>query len=231
MSSVPINISLDFYSDSYRDSFSRINGIVIEGEQEAYDNFLCLAQLLPEHTEELIHLGRMEFRHRKSFEACGKNLKVHPDLKFAEEFFADLRQAFQIAANNQQIATCLLIQSLVIECFAIAAYNNYIPVADNFARKITESVVADEYLHLDFGAAWLKENFITVKAEIAFANHQVLPIIWRMLNQVEVDAMIIGMNKQLLIEDFIICYGESLNQIGFSIREIMRLTSQGLGIA
>jgi len=213
MSSVPINISLDFYSDSYRDSFSRINGIVIEGEQEAYDNFLCLAQLLPEHTEELIHLGRMEFRHRKSFEACGKNLKVHPALKFAEEFFADLRQAFQIAANNQQIATCLLIQSLVIECFAIAAYNNYIPVADNFARKITESVVADEYLHLDFGAAWLKENFITVKAEIAFANHQVLPIIWRMINQVEVDAMIIGMNKQLLNEDFIICYGESLNQI------------------
>lgn len=173
----------------------------------------------------------MEFRHRKSFEACGRNLKVNPDLSFASDFFADLRQAFQIAANNQQIATCLLIQALVIECFAIAAYNSYIPVADDFARKVTESVVADEYLHLNFGEVWLKANFSNVKADLEAANYQVLPIIWRMLNQVEEDAKGIGMNKQSLIEEFISRYGESLHQIGFSLREIMQLCSQSLSVA
>lgn len=222
---------LDFYSGTYRDSFRRINAIVIEGEQEAHDNFVCLAELLPEHAEALTRLGKMEFRHRKSFEACGRNLDVIPDLGFAEQFFAELRQAFQAAVAKQQIAACLLIQALVIECFAIAAYNNYIPVADDFARKITESVVADEYEHLNFGEVWLKANFAMVKDELEVANRQVLPIIWRMLNQVELDARGIGMNKQSLIEEFIVRYGEALSQIGFSTREVLRLASQGLQAA
>jgi fatty aldehyde decarbonylase len=155
--------ALNFESEEYLNHFSRINGIVIEGEQEAHDNFLCLSKLLPQYQGELTRLGKMEFRHRKSFEACGRNLKVKPDLSFASDFFADLRQSFQVAAANQQIATCLLIQALVIECFAIAAYNNYIPVVDNFARKVIESVVVDKYLHLNFGEVWLKANSATVR--------------------------------------------------------------------
>lgn len=43
--------TLDSFSDSYRDSFRRINAVVIEGELEAHDNFICLARLLPEHAE------------------------------------------------------------------------------------------------------------------------------------------------------------------------------------
>ena len=73
MSHSVVDHTLDFYSDTYRDAFTRINGIVIEGEQTAYDNFLCLADLLPEQSEELTRLGKMEGRHRKSFEACGRN--------------------------------------------------------------------------------------------------------------------------------------------------------------
>lgn len=101
MSQTQTNQTIDFYSDSYRVPFSRINGIVIQGEQEAYDNFLALAGLLPQHSEELTCLGKMERRHRKSFEACGRNLNVTPDLKFAEQFFAELSQAFQDAVANQ----------------------------------------------------------------------------------------------------------------------------------
>lgn len=220
--------TLDFRSDAYRDPFSRINGIVIEGEQEAYDNFISLAKLLPEHAEELIRLGKMEHRHKKSFEACGRNLDVRPDLEFAKRFFRDLRRDFQDAATKHQIATCLLIQALVIECFAIAAYNNYIPVADDFARKVTESVVADEYSHLNFGEVWLKAHFPSVKAELETANRQVLPIIWQMLNQVEWDARAIGINKQSLVAEFLVRYSEALSQIGFSTQDILRLSSYGL---
>lgn len=220
--------TLDFHSDAYRDAFSRINGIVIEGEREAYDNFMCLANLLPEHTEELTRLGKMERRHGKSFEACGRNLEVIPDMAFAQQFFADLRRAFQVAASKQQIATCLLIQALVIESFAISAYNNYIPVADDFARKVTEAVVADEHLHLNFGEVWLKANFVAVKEELMAANRQVLPLIWRMLNQVEADAKAIGMSKKSLIEEFLTRYGEALNQIGFNTREVLRLSTQAM---
>ena len=163
---------LDFKSETYKDAYSRINAIVIEGEQEAHENYITLAGLLPDSHDELIRLSKMESRHKKGFEACGRNLQVTPDLQFAKDFFSGLHQNFQTAAAEGNVVTCLLIQSLIIECFAIAAYNIYIPVADDFARKITEGVVKEEYSHLNFGEVWLKEHFTESKAELELANRQ-----------------------------------------------------------
>ena len=223
--------AIDFQNDSYKDAYSRINAIVIEGEQEAHENYIQLAQLLPEHKDNLTSLSKMESRHKKGFEACGRNLQVTPDLEFAREFFGPLHQNFQDAMAEGKVVTCLLIQALIIECFAIAAYNIYIPVADPFARKITEGVVKDEYSHLNFGEVWLKENFEASKAELEEANRQNLPLVWKMLNQVENDARILGMEKEALVEDFMIQYGEALSNIGFSNREIMRMSAHGLAAA
>jgi len=222
---------IDFQSEIYKDAYSRINAIVIEGEQEAYENYIKLAELLPESKDDLIRLSKMESRHKKGFEACGRNLQVTPDLQFAREFFSPLHQNFQDAAAEGKVVTCLLIQSLIIECFAIAAYNIYIPVADDFARKITEGVVKDEYSHLNFGEVWLKENFTQSKAELEDANRQNLPIVWRMLNSVEKDAHTLAMEKEALVEDFMIQYGEALSNIGFTTRDIMRMSAYGLTAA
>jgi fatty aldehyde decarbonylase len=224
-------IAIEFQSETYKDAYSRINAIVIEGEQEAYDNYIKLGAMLPEHEDNLVGLAKMEMRHKKGFQSCGRNLSVTPDMEFAREFFASLHQNFQDAATQGKVVTCLLIQSLIIECFAIAAYNIYIPVADDFARKITEGVVKDEYLHLNFGEEWLKANFETSKAELEDANRQNLPIIWRMLNQVAEDAHVLGMEKEALVEDFMIAYGEALSNIGFSTRDIMRMSAYGLTAA
>ena len=47
-SSNPISLNLpDFTTDSYKDAYSRINAIVIEGEQEAHDNYICLLYTSP----------------------------------------------------------------------------------------------------------------------------------------------------------------------------------------
>jgi len=222
---------LDFHSETYKDAYSRINAIVIEGEQEAHENYIRLGELLPEFKDDLTRLSKMESRHKKGFEACGRNLQVTPDMQFAREFFAGLHQNFQQAAAEGRVVTCLLIQSLIIECFAIAAYNIYIPVADDFARKITEGVVKDEYSHLNFGEVWLKDHFEESKAELEQANRKNLPIVWKMLNQVEDDAHTLAMEKEALVEDFMIQYGEALSNIGFSTRDIMRMSAYGLTAA
>jgi fatty aldehyde decarbonylase len=228
MQNLDIMPTLDYQSESYKDAYSRINAIVIEGEQEAHENYRKLAELLPESKDDLLRLAKMENRHKKGFQACGRNLEVTPDMAFAEVFFKQLHQNFQEAWAEGKIVTCLLIQSLIIETFAISAYNIYIPVADDFARKITEGVVKDEYMHLNFGEEWLKANFETSKAELEEANRQNLPIVWAMLNQVADDANILGMEKEALVEDFMITYGEALGNIGFSSREVMKLSAQGL---
>ncbi|MEB3343615.1 aldehyde oxygenase (deformylating) [Okeania sp.] len=217
-----------FETESYKDAYSRINAIVIEGEQEAYENYIQLAEMLPDQKDRLIELSKMENRHKKGFQACGRNLSVTPDMEFAKNFFEPLHHNFETAATTGNVVTCLLIQSLIIECFAIAAYNIYIPVADPFARKVTEGVVKDEYSHLNFGEEWLTEHFEDAKEELQKANRQNLPIVWKMLNQVEKDAKTLGMEKEALIEDFMIAYGEALNNIGFTTGEIMRMSAYGL---
>jgi fatty aldehyde decarbonylase len=223
--------TINFQSETYKDAYSRINAIVIEGELEAAGNYKTLAQHLTDSKDELLKLAKMETRHMKGFQACGRNLDVTPDMEFAQKFFTQLHQNFQTAWAEGRIVTCLLIQSLIIETFAISAYNIYIPVADDFARKITEGVVKDEYLHLNFGEEWLKANFETAKAELEEANRQNLPIVWQMLNQVATDAAVLGMEKDALVEDFMITYGEALANIGFTSREVMRLSAQGLATA
>ncbi len=228
MPQLEASLTIDFHSESYKDAYSRINAIVIEGEQEAHENYIRLSDMLPDSKDDLIRLSKMENRHKKGFQACGRNLDVSPDMEFAREFFAGLHGNFQDAASQGKLVTCLLIQSLVIECFAIAAYNIYIPVADPFARKITEGVVKDEYLHLNFGEEWLKANFEASKSELEDANRQNLPLVWKMLNQVAKDARILGMEREELVEDFMIQYGGALENIGFTTREIMRMSAYGL---
>ena len=80
----------DFTSDSYKDAYSRINAIVIEGEQEAHDNYVSLATLIPNELEELTKLAKMELKHKRGFTACGRNLGVQADMIFAKEFFSNL---------------------------------------------------------------------------------------------------------------------------------------------
>ena len=213
----------DFTSESYKDAYSRINAIVIEGEQEAYSNFLDLAKLIPEHADELVRLGKMEKKHMNGFCACGRNLAVKPDMPFAKKFFSKLHSNFLTAFKEGDITTCLLIQCLIIESFAISAYNVYIEVADPFAKKITEGVVQDEYLHLNYGQEWLKANFDSCKAKLIEANKINLPIIKSMLDEVATDAKVLHMEKNELMCEFSIAYQEVLEEIGFSKGEIIKM--------
>jgi len=213
----------DFTTDAYKDAYSRINAIVIEGEQEAYDNYISIASLLPKDSEELTKLAKMELKHKRGFIACGKNLSVEADMVFAKEFFSKLHGNFQEALEEGKLTTCLLIQAILIEAFAISAYHVYIRVADPFAKKITQGVVNDEYLHLNYGEKWLKENLHTCKDELIAANKANLPLIKKMLDRVADDAAILSMDKEELMEEFMIAYQDALLEMGLDNREIARM--------
>jgi len=218
----------DFASEAYKDAYSRINAIVIEGEQEAHDNYVAIGSLLPDQAEELTRLARMELKHMKGFTACAANLGVTADMPFAQDFFAPLRNNFQAALAEGKVVTCLLIQAILIEAFAISAYHIYIPVADPFARRITEGVVKDEYTHLNYGQEWLKANRETIRDEFEQANRDNLPLVRTMLDQVAADAAVLQMDKEDLMADFLSSYQEALLEIGFTGREIARFAAAAL---
>merc|ERR1712216_126324 len=95
----------DFTTEAYKDAYSRINAIVIEGEQEAHDNYISLGTLIPDQAEELTRLARMEMKHMKGFTSCGRNLGVEADLPFAKTFFGPLHGNFQAALKEGKVVT------------------------------------------------------------------------------------------------------------------------------
>ena len=95
----------DFTTDSYKDAYSRINAIVIEGEQEAHDNYISLATLIPNELEELTKLAKMELKHKRGFTACGRNLGVQADMIFAKEFFSKLHGNFPVSYTHLTLPT------------------------------------------------------------------------------------------------------------------------------
>lgn len=217
--------TLDYDSAAYKSAYSRINGLVIEAEQEAHRNYLTLAQLLPQQRAEFLQAARMERRHQRGFQSCGNRLGVEADRDWAKDLFAGLHRQFASAAAEQQLVPCLLIQCVVAECLAIAFYQAYLPVADSFSRPMVETVLQDEHRHLRLGQSWFKAHFKTIKAELQAESHRVLPLAWALLAGLGEDAARLGIDLEALGEEFTIQYGEALDDIGFSFQEVTRLSS------
>jgi fatty aldehyde decarbonylase len=114
--------SIPFTTEIYRQSYGRINGVVVVGEALAEQHFRLLARAIPEDARELKRLGAMEGRHARDFVACGANLGVKPNTPLARSLFAPLHALFLEASRAGDRVACLVIQCLIVESFAVAAY-------------------------------------------------------------------------------------------------------------
>lgn len=222
-----VDPSLDYDSLAYKHAYSRLSGLVIEGEQEAHRNYRQLAEMLPQHRDEFLDAAAMERRHQQSFQGCSLKLGAPADRTWGAAAWAELRTGFATAADQGEWVQCLLIQALVVECLAIALYNTYLPVADDFSRKVTETVIQDEQSHLQLGQAGFQSRFQSVKADIQRANQTVLPMAWKLLNRIGQDVARLGIDLESLEEEFTIQYGEALQELGFSYQEVSRMSATG----
>jgi fatty aldehyde decarbonylase len=221
-----------FDAPAYRDAYSRINGLVIVGEGMADRHFRRLAELLPDQRHELLRLGAMEGRHAADFVGCGRQLQVKPDSPLARRLLAPLHQQFLEAERQGDLVSCLVIQCLIIECFAVAAYGLYLPVADPYARPITEAVIEDEAEHLNFGEQWLRPRFADVAAQVEACAARALPAALAMLTALAADLRAIGIDPQELVAEFVVEFQGSLERIGYGAAEarqlVTRLTARAL---
>jgi fatty aldehyde decarbonylase len=205
----------DITSPAYRDAYGRINGLVVVGEGLADRHFRLLARAIPEDQLELERLAAMEGRHASDFVDCGRNLGVKPDVGLARQLFTPLHELFLERDRAGDLAGCLVIQGLVVECFAVAAYRHYLPVADAYAAPITAAVIADEGEHLGYAERWLQERFAAVEASVAAISRRALPITLGILQSLAADLQAIGMDPIELLASFSDLYQQALETIGF----------------
>ena len=171
---------------------------------------------MPEDAETLQTLAAMEGRHARDFVACGANLGVKPDTPLARSLFAPLHALFLEASRAGDRVACLVIQCLIVESFAVAAYRCYLPVSDAYAGPITAEVLKDEALHLSYGENWLRPRFQEVAAGVVACCRRAVPVALGMLERLKPDLETIGIAPAELVGEFMACFQESLVAIGFS---------------
>jgi fatty aldehyde decarbonylase len=215
----------------YREAYSRINAMVIVGEGLADRHFRLLAEALPEDRDDLERLAAMEGRHARDFVGCGRNLGIRPDLPLARRLFAPLHGMFREAIRTGDRVSALVIQCLIVESFAIAAYRCYLPVADADAVPITAAVLADEAEHLDYGQRWLSAWFPEVAAPVMACCERALPVAMGMLDTLRQDLKAIGIAPAELVGEFVGCFQDSLVTLGFEPRQAQVLVARLSGRA
>jgi len=221
----------DYSSAAYLEAYSRINAMVIVGEGLADRHFRLLADAIPEDAERLQVLAAMEGRHARDFVGCGVHLGVKPDVPLARSLFAPLHALFLEASRAGDRVACLVIQCLIVESFAVAAYRCYLPVADAYARPITAEVLKDEVLHLNYGEDWLRPRFQAVAEEVVACCRRALPEVLGMLELVKPDLDTIGIAPVELVGEFMACFQESLEAIGFNPARSRRVLSELAAVA
>lgn len=210
-------------SSSYQKAYGRINGVVVLGEGLADRQFRLLADAIPEDRHELLRLAAMEGRHANAFLGCAHQLGLQPDRDLARRLFAPLHALFLGCHRRGDRAGCLVIQGLVVECFAVAAYSAFLPVADDDSRAITVRVLADESEHLGYAERWLQQRFSRVEESVQAACRLALPITLTMLIRLTDDLRTIGIDPNELLAGFVERFQQALETIGFDTREARRL--------
>ena len=229
MNGSPLPVAFD--SDAYRTAYGRINGMVVVGEGLADRHFRHLALAIPEDRSELLRLAAMEGRHASDFVACGRNLGVRPDTQLAHGLFAPLHALFVACDKAGDRAGCLGIQGLVIECFAVAAYRHYLPVADPYAQPITAAVLADEDAHLSYAESWLGSRLQQVQPALTAACQEALPIALSILTTLSSDMRQIGVDPSDVLASFCDAFQGSLERIGYETRAARRLLNAAAAAA
>ena len=214
---------IDFKSASYCDAYSRVNALVIVGEALADRHFRALSKLIPEDQKHLQSLAAMEGRHTVDFCGCGRNLGIKPDMSTGQLMFAPLEALFVAFEKANDVVGCLVLQGLIIECFAVAAYRAYLPVSDPYARAITVTVIHDETQHLNYAEGWLKVRGHQLHASVSKVCELALPITLPILQAMSDDLCAIGIDCIDLVGFFCEEFVQALLSVGMTQREAQRL--------
>ena len=214
---------IDFKSPSYCDAYSRVNALVIVGEALADRHFRSLARLIPDDEEHLLRLAAMEGRHTVDFSSCGRNLGVKPSMATGKSLFAPLERLFRALENSRDVVGCLVLQGLIVECFAVAAYRAYLPVADPYARAITVTVIDDETKHLNYAECWLQAKGQQIHSQIVSICEKALPLTLSILKAMKSDLSAIGIDSTDLLAFFCEDFTQALFSVGIPLADAQRL--------
>lgn len=169
------------------DLVGRIDRVVVSqavaGEAVGLEHYARMVALAPDLEEklELVDEAAKERAHLVAMRKAAARAGVTVVDGDEDPYWTRVREAFEERAADGDLATCSVIQDVVLECYAIVLYEAIAPVASAEVGRMAQRIAADERGHLEHGvrrlAASATDDPDGTKARVEFANERVARVL------------------------------------------------------
>ncbi len=140
-----------------QDAINKLMGLAVFGEAAAAKTYGLMGRLRPEHEPMMRKFARMEGVHAGWFhEACVRN-GVEPDRDFANAELGYLLSQVQEHFAAEDFDALAVVQGFIVESLAIATYEPFLKVADQYpgTRDAFHNALEEEKYHVE----WIRRYF------------------------------------------------------------------------
>ena len=140
----------------------------ITGELIGMSNFASLAGAVDDVHEkmEAVEHANCERGHAEGFMDVAKQYGLEPVINLHGYYWKSVRDCFLKYAEQKDFIGCLIIQEVMLECFAVSMYSDVGRVLDNRIGELFRAISAEEQEHIEHSIDLLRTEMD--KEPIAF---------------------------------------------------------------
>jgi fatty aldehyde decarbonylase len=123
----------------------------ITGELIGMSNFASLAGAIDDVHEkmEAVEHGNCERQHAEGFIAVAKKFGLEPVINLEGYYWKNVRECFLKYAAQKDFYACIIIQEVMLECFAVSMYHDVGEALDNEIGELFRAISLEETEHIE----------------------------------------------------------------------------------
>jgi fatty aldehyde decarbonylase len=229
----------------FRAVYGGIVSHIVTGEavgMEHYARLVPAARDLRERLE-LLEEAWTEGRHLASMLDLAERLSLTVAWSSGDAYWGQVRSYFDERLADSDLASCRLVQDVILESFAVALYESVLPTLELSVAERVRVILVDEREHLGHGVAALRarvaEDPEGSAARVERANDVVVRLLARWIREADCapecgvcrtlvrrclkrDLRQLGVELSLARARFLSIYGRALREAGFAAAPVTR---------
>jgi fatty aldehyde decarbonylase len=123
----------------------------ITGELIGMSNFASLAGAIDDVHEkmEAVEHSNCERQHAEGFIEIAKEFGLEPLINMEGYYWRSVRECFLKYAEQKDFYACIIIQEVMLECFAVSMYHDVGQALDNEIGELFRAISAEETEHIE----------------------------------------------------------------------------------
>ena len=142
----------------------------ISGELIGMSNFASLAGVVDDIHEkmEAVEHSNCERGHAEGFIQISRQFDIDPEINLEGHYWKRVRDSFLKYANQKDLIACLVIQEVMLECFAVSMYHDIGHALNNEIGDLFSAISEEEKEHIEHSIELLRSELN--KDHEAFTN-------------------------------------------------------------